>query len=414
MNEVETPNPGNRRTESKGSAHIPYALSTAAEWAWRIIIVAIASYAFYWALSKISLVIISLAIAILLTCLIYPVVAFLRQHKVLPGIATAIAELGLIAVVILLLMLVGQQLTSGFSSLSDQVSQGYNQLMALLQNLPFDVGADQLDSYISQFGSWLQENSSAVISGVASVGSRAADFGTGMIICLFALIFFLLEGERIWLFVVNLFPRAARQPINGAGRRGWRSLTSYVHVQVFVAFIDAVGIGLSAFFLGVPLAIPVAVLVFLGSFIPIVGAVVTGAVAVLLALVANGLVNALLMLLMVLVVQQIESNILQPLVMGKAVSLHPLAVFLAVAMGSLLYGIVGALFAVPLMAVLNTVIRYLAGREWETDSSIRTTPFYFPHEIERKKKKDVSEKVKERLEALKKSEKKKNVSSIGI
>lgn len=403
------------KTDRVSSTHIPFALNTAAEWAWRLIVIIIALYAVFIGLSKISLVVVSVAIAALLACLIYPLVYFLRKHKVWPGIATAIAELGLIAVVVLLLMLVGQQLTTGFSSLSDQVVQGYNQLMAGLQNLPFDIGADRIDNYISDIANWLKENSSTVMSGVASVGSTAADFGTGLILCLFSLIFFLLEGERIWLFLVGLFPRAARRPINGAGRRGWRSLVSYVQVQVFVAFIDAVGIGLSAFLLGVPLAFPVAVLVFLGAFVPIIGAVLTGAIAVLLALVANGLVNALLMLLMVLVVQQIESNILQPLIMGKAVSLHPLAVFLAVAVGSILFGIVGALFAVPIMATLNTVIRYLAHREWEKDETIRTQPYLFDHEIQRKKKKDISEKLQERIDALKKNDShKKDVSSIGI
>lgn len=395
-------------------AHIPFALSTAAEWAWRLIVVGIAGYAIFTALSKVSLIVISLAVAVLIAALIYPVVYFLRRHKIRAGLATAIAELGLIIGVILLLTLVGQQLTSGFSSLSTQVVEGYNQLMASLQNLPFNFGAEQLDSYISQFANWLKENSSTVLSGVASVGSTAADFGTGLIICLFALIFFLMEGERIWLFLVGLFPKAARRPLNGAGRRGWKSLVSYVHMQVLVAFIDAAGIGLSAFFLGVPFALPVAVLVFIGSFIPMVGAVVTGAVAVLLALVANGLVNALLMLLMVIIVQQIEGHILQPLVMGKAVSLHPLAVFLGVAGGSLLFGIAGALFAVPILAVLNTVIRYLAHREWEDDSSIRSEPFLFEHEIERKKKKDIAQKVKERIEALRKDGREKDVSSIGI
>ncbi|MFF0905054.1 UNVERIFIED_CONTAM: AI-2E family transporter [Kocuria sp. CPCC 205316] len=122
---------------------------------------------------------------------------------------------------------------------------------------------------------------------------------------------------------------------------------------------------------------------FLGSFIPIVGAVATGAVAVLVALVANGFTNALLMLAVVLLVQQIEGNVLQPLLMGKAVSLHPLAVFLAVACGAILYGISGALFAVPVLAFLNTVVRYLAGGHWRTDDEIAWEPYYYPWEIKK-------------------------------
>lgn len=386
-------------------SHVPFALQTAAAWAWRLMIVGIAGAALYWMLSQVSLIVISVMIAALLAGLLSPVVYFFRRNRIHAGIATAITELGLIVGVIGLLAMVGQQLTSGFSSLADQVIEGWNQLVALLNNLPIDLGADQIDQYISQLLTTLQANTSGILDGVASVGSTAADLGTGLVIVLFTLIFFLMEGERIWLFVVKLFPRASRRAVNGAGRRGWKSLVSYVRVQVFVAAVDAVGIGLSAFFLGVPLALPLGVLVFLGSFIPIVGALLTGAIAVLLALVANGLVNALIMLAMVLIVQQIESNILQPLVMGKAVSLHPLAVVIAVVGGSILYDIVGALFAVPVLAVVNTIIRYLAGREWENDPDIRETEFLYPHEIKRREKKDIAEKVKERLNRIKEAEK---------
>jgi predicted PurR-regulated permease PerM len=147
-------------------------------------------------------------------------------------------------------------------------------------------------------------------------------------------------------------------------------MVSYVRIQMFVAFVDAVGIGVGAAIIQVPLALPLAVLVFIGSFIPVVGALVTGAIAVLLALVANGPINALIMLAIVLVVQQLESHILQPLVMGKAVALHPVAVILSVAAGSYLAGIPGALFAVPLLAVVNTAVRYIAGRTWEHDEGL--------------------------------------------
>ncbi|WP_421083577.1 AI-2E family transporter [Rothia nasimurium] len=384
---------------------VPFALQVAAAWAWRLAIVGIVLAALYWMLAKISLIVISIMIAALLAGLISPVVYFLRKNRIPAGIATALTEIGFIGGVVGLLAIVGQQLTSGFSSLSDQVVEGWNQLVAMLNNLPIDLGADKIDQYISQLISTLQENTSSILNGVASVGSTAADIGTGTIIVLFTLIFFLMEGEKIWLFTTKLFPQDARRAVNGAGRRGWKSLVSYVRVQVFVAAVDAVGIGLSAFFLGVPLAMPLGVLVFLGSFIPVVGALLTGAIAVLLALVANGLVNALIMLAMVLIVQQIESNILQPLVMGKAVALHPLAVVVAVLAGSMLFGIIGALFAVPVLAVVNTVIRYLAGREWENDSDIRDEEFLYPHEKKRLERKAIAEKVKERLNRIKEADK---------
>lgn len=400
----------NTRFAELSDQTVPFGFQIAAAWSWRLIVIAVAAAGLWWAASKVSLVIISIMIAALLAGLLTPVVYFLRKRGVWAGLATAIAELGMIAIVIGLLTLVGQQLASGISALSGQVAEGYRQLIAQLNNLPFDIGIDQLDSYLSNILNTLKENSGTILNGVASVGSTAADIGTGAVIALFTLIFFLLEGEKIWLFLVRLFPRNSQRAINGAGRRGWVSLVSYVRVQVFVAFVDALGIGLSAFFLGVPLALPLGVLVFLGSFIPVVGALITGSMAILLALVANGPVNALIMLIMVLVVQQVESHILQPLVMGKAVALHPLAVVFAVAAGSLLFGILGALFAVPVLAVLNTVVRYLAHREWETDTEIRETEFLYPHEIERKRKKDIAHRVKERVERLKSKDEDETVS----
>src|SRR5690625_2819836 len=156
---------------------------------------------------------------------------------------------------------------------------------------------------------------------------------------LFALIFFLKDGPKIWNFLLNFVPRNHRRAVDGAGYAGWGALGSYVRVQIFVAFVDAVGIGVGAWILGVPLAMPLGVLVFLGSFIPIVGAVLTGAVAVLLALVANDWTNALLMLGVVLVVKQVESNVLQPLIIGEAVNLHTLSVFLYESVGNATLGL---------------------------------------------------------------------------
>ena len=272
--------------------------------------------------------------------------------------------------------------------------QGYQQLIGWLKNLGYEFGADQMNQLLDQMESAATNNPSSVLHGVSQVGSTAAEVATGTLLTLFTLVFFLMEGERIWLFVTRLFPKDARAAVNGAGRAGWKSLGAYVRVQILVAAIDAVGIGIGAAILGVPLAIPLGVLVFLGSFVPVIGALISGAVAVLLALVALGPVQALIMLGIVLLVQQLESHILQPLIMGKAVSLHPLAVIFSVAGGSMIFGAVGALFAVPTLAVVNAVVRYLANRDWEKEAS-REEEFLFPHELERRKKAEESEKAKE-------------------
>lgn len=387
-----------------GAPDIPFALNVAAAWSWRVIVILAMAAALVYLCRSVSTVIVAVLVAALLAGLLSPFVLWFRSKKVRAGIATAIVELGGILVVLGLLTLVGQQLIKGFTELSDQVVVGYQKLMSWLSDGPLQVSVDQIDHAVSSLTTTVKENSSQLMSGAAAVGSTAGEVGTGLLIMLFTLIFFLLEGEKIWLFLLKFVPRKARTAVNGAGRRGWHSLVSYARVQVLVAFVDAVGIGLAALILGVPLAFPLGVLVFLSSFIPVVGALVSGAVAVLLALVANGPINAVIMLAAVLLVQQVESHILQPLVMGKAVSLHPLAVVLAVALGSMVLGIIGALFAVPVLAVVNTVVRYLANREWETDPNIRTTPYAFDWEIQRAQKKSAGQKVKDKFSSVVKNQ----------
>jgi predicted PurR-regulated permease PerM len=187
----------------------------------------------------------------------------------------------------------------------------------------------------------------------------------GALLTLFSLIFLLADGRRIWYWVLGFLPARAHAPIDWAGSAGWVAVGQYVRVQIFVAFVDAVGIGLGAALLGVPLPIPIAILVFLGSFIPFLGAIVTGALAVFISLVYNGPINALAMLGVVILVQQIESHVLQPLVMGNAVKVHPLGVVLAVSTGALLAGIPGALFAVPLAAAGSAMVNALNERQWD-------------------------------------------------
>jgi predicted PurR-regulated permease PerM len=261
---------------------------------------------------------------------------------------------------------VGRQISAGFAQLWDEALAGLSEIQRWLSEGPLQITAAQMDTYISDARNIVQNNQGSLVSGVLSVGSSAGHILTGALIALFVLAFFLLEGERIWRFLVGLLPRAARRATDGAGRVGWTSLVHYVRIQVVVAAVDAIGIGVGAAILGVPLALPLGILVFVFSFIPVVGALVSGVVAVLLALVANGLVNAVIMLVIVLAVQQLESHILQPLIMGRAVSLHPVAVILSVAAGSFLAGIPGALFAVPTLAVANSAVRYIASRAWET------------------------------------------------
>jgi putative heme transporter len=360
------------RTDREIDQDIPYGVRIAAAWAWRMGLILLVVGALIWMLSHVSFLIIPVLVAALLAGLLSPVSRWLVRRHVPKGLAVAITILGFIGAIVGALTLVGRQLIQGFGELWSQALTGVHQVQTWLSEGPLHLTAAQIDKYIEEGAAALQNNSSSILSGALTFGSTAGHFAAGLVLALFVLIFFLLEGDRIWAFLVRLLPRRARRATDGAGRRGWASMVSYTRIQMFVAFVDAVGIGVGAALLGVPLALPLCVLVFLGSFIPVVGALVTGAIAVLLALVANGPVNALFMLAVVLGVQQLEAHILQPLVMGKAVALHPVAVILSVAAGSYLAGIPGALFSVPLLAVANSSIRYIAGRTWEHEEVLET------------------------------------------
>ncbi|MBT2248506.1 AI-2E family transporter [Pseudarthrobacter enclensis] len=344
---------------------IPYGVRIAAAWSWRLGLILLMAGTLIWLLSHITFLIIPVMVAALLAGLLSPVTAWLKRRGLPAGLAVAVTVLGFIAVISGALALVGRQLVIGFGELWQQALEGVRQVQTWLSDGPLHLTAAQIDEYVKEASDALQNNSSSILSGALSFGSTAGHFAAGLLLALFILIFFLLEGDRIWAFLVRLLPRKARAATFGAGRKGWASMVSYARIQMFVAAVDAVGIGAGAAIIGVPLALPLGVLVFLGSFIPVVGALVTGAIAVLLALVANGPVNALIMLAIVLLVQQLEGHILQPLVMGKAVSLHPVAVILSVAAGSYLAGIPGALFSVPILAVANSAVRYIAARTWE-------------------------------------------------
>lgn len=254
-------------------------------------------------------------------------------------------------------------MAQGIGELWDQASQGVEALLAWLAAGPLGLSPETVDGWWQQLQGALADSGSQLVSGALKATETVGAVLAGALIALFCTFFFLLDGRAIWTWVVRLLPLRARDRAHQAGRRGWVTLGGYTRTQILVAAVDAVGIGVSAAVLRVPLALPLAVLVFLGSFVPIVGALVTGAVAVLVALVAQGPGVALIMLAAVLAVQQLEGHVLQPFLMGHAVSLHPVAVLLVVAGGSLVAGIIGALLAVPIAATLNTVVLYLHGHD---------------------------------------------------
>lgn len=336
----------------------------AAAWSWRFLVVAGAIAVLIFLVIQLRLLIIPLLIGVLLASLLQPFSGLLQRRLRFPKwLAVITAMVTLLGTVTGLVWLVVSEIRAGYASIEARAVERYGELIDWA-TMTFGLSENTISDWIANAIDELEIDPDFLLSGALSVGSTAAEVATGAVLALFALLFFLIDGPRIWAFIVRLFPKPARVPVDGAGKAGWLTLSNFAKVQIFVAFVDAVGIGLGAVILQLPLALPIAVAVFLGSFVPIVGAVVTGALAVFIALVYYDIVIALIMLAIVLLVQQVESNVLQPLVMGQAVKVHPLAVVLAVAAGGFLAGIPGILFAVPVAAVLNVVVRYLASGAW--------------------------------------------------
>ncbi|MFV2101264.1 AI-2E family transporter [Micromonospora sp. LOL_024] len=349
-------------TTSRDDADVPRALRIAAAWSWRLIVIGIVGWALLRFVGAIRIVIVPLLVALLLAALLAPAVGWLLRARFPRTLATAVVLIGGLAAVVGTLTLVVNQFIAGLPELTASASAGIGQIQDWLREGPLNLSDGQLDQYIEAGQNWINENSQSLTDGAISTAGTVVEVLTGTLLVLFATFFFLRDGERIWRFVVGTFPVAARWPADDAGRASWLTLVAYVRATVLVAFIDAVGIGIALVVFDVPFAFPLAALVFLGAFIPIVGATLSGAVAVLVALVDGGWVTALIILGAVIVVQQVEGNILQPWIMGRAVALHPLPVVLAVTAGVVLDGIFGALVAVPLVAVLNTAVRRLSRR----------------------------------------------------
>lgn len=342
---------------STPSSAVPQPVRVATEWAWRGLVLAAAVAAILYALSAVSEVVIPVIVATLLAALLQPVHNRLRR-VMKPGPAAGITVLGTILAIAGLLTLVVTQVANGFVDIARSVATGFDQIRDWLRTT-FNITDSQFTEYADQLRNTITSNEGLRSSLTHSLGT-ATHAVAGLFIALFALFFFLYEGHRIWAWVVRLFPRAAREKVNSSGLVAWGQLSSFTRATVVVAFVDAVGITIGAVILRVPFAPAIGVLVFLGAFVPIVGALLSGTVAVLLALVEHGPVTALLMLGVVLLVQQLESHILQPFLLGRAVAVHPLAVILAIGAGVVLAGIIGALVAVPLVAVLNAVVKHLA------------------------------------------------------
>ncbi|KOG43993.1 membrane protein [Streptomyces virginiae] len=346
---------------------VPWGVRVAAEAGWRFLVLAATLWVIMRVIGSVRLVVLAFAAALLITALLEPTVSRLHRAGLSQGLSTALTALFGFVVLGLIGWFVVWQVLDNLDTLSGRLQEGIEELKRWLLDSPFHVTEQQINDVAGSLSDAIGTSTSEITSTGLRGVTVLVEIITGMLLAMFSTLFLLYDGRRIWQWTLKLVPAAARPDVADAGPAAWGTLTAYVRGTLIVAFIDALFIGLGIYFLGVPLAVPIAVVIFLASFVPLVGAVASGALAVVVALVTQGVFTALMTLLVVLVVQQIEGHVLQPFILGRAVRVHPLAVVLAVATGGVVAGIGGAVVAVPLVAVANTVIGHLRANGGDDD-----------------------------------------------
>ncbi len=330
-----------------------------AEWCWRLLIILVAVLAVAYLAHKLTTVVIPVAIALLAAALLSPLVDLLQRLGIPRGIGVFVALVGSLGLLAGIFTFVIEQFITGVPQLTDEFKTSIHTVQDWLINGPLHLSNDQIRNGGNTIIKTLEANQDSLTSGALTTAAAVGEFLTGAFLTLFILIFFLYGGDQIWNFVTRIVPTPQRERVRTAGRLGFGTLIGFVRATVVVAAVDAIGIGAGLAILSVPLALPLASLVFIGAFIPIVGSLLAGFIAVFLALMTKGFVTALIVLGITVAVMQLEGHVLQPLLLGRAVRIHPLAVVLAITAGVVLAGIAGGLLAVPFVAVMNTAIRSL-------------------------------------------------------
>jgi predicted PurR-regulated permease PerM len=340
---------------------VPRGLVTASELGWRFLVVVAAVAVLAYALWYVRLVALPAFIALLIATLLVPPVAALVRRGVSRGLATTIVFVTALLVVFGLASLVVPPFISELGVLADTVAGGAQELGRLVASGPFGITEAEVQRAVDSASQRLQASSGQIASGVLSGAMIFGQIVASALLTAVLVFFFVKDGAWLWSWIVRLFPRRIRARVDQAGDTGWSVLSAYVRGVVLVATIDAVFIGIGMTLVGMPLVLPLAVLTFVAAFVPIIGAVVAGSAAVLIALVSNGVGAALVVLGIVLLVQQLEGNVLYPLIMRRTMEMHPVATLMAVGAGGVLAGIIGALVAIPITAVVATTIPILRG-----------------------------------------------------
>lgn len=334
-------------------------LGTLAIRALQIMIVVAIAAAVIIGIQQVTVVTIPLVIALIFASAFAPVMSWLRRHGVPSLVATLLALLAILVILGGVSWLIVWAVRDQWDELYTQAEQGFQDLLAWVNTLPFEIDQAQIDEWLAALGDFVTsaQFGSGALAGVGAV----ANFVTGLVLMVVMLFFFLKDGPQMWAFVLRPFRGENYERAVRIGDKTVSTLGSYVRGTATVAAVDAVGILIGLLILQVPLAIPLAVLVFLLAFIPIVGATLAGILAALVALVAHGWVIALIVVGVVVLVNQLEGNFLQPVLMGRSMKLHAFVVLVALTVGTVLAGIIGAVLAVPITAVAWGIVQVWDG-----------------------------------------------------
>jgi predicted PurR-regulated permease PerM len=339
---------------------VPAGLHRASEWTWRLLLLAAGVLAVGWALSKVFLVVVVVIAALLLTALINPLADRLRARGWSTGPATAVAVITGLALIVGIVAFVAPSLVSEFATLGDKTSEAIREAQRWLVHGPLGLSAHQVDRIANGLVRQIQGGGgSSMVSGVVSGAVAVGTVIAAILLTVVLTVFFVRDGRVIFTWLVGLLPQTSRDRALQVGDIAWSTLAGYIRGIAIVGLFDAVCIGIALALLGIPLVFPLMLLTFIGAFVPIVGATVAGLVSVLIALVDHGLTAAVVLLVVILAVQQIEGNVLYPVVMRRAVEVHPVAILLGVAVGGLVAGVVGAIIAVPVVAIIGRVLALL-------------------------------------------------------
>lgn len=340
---------------------VPETLQAAAGWSWRILVIAAAVTALGILARKLELAVLPMLTAVLLTGLLQPINSRLRKLRLGRGVSATLTMLLAVAVLGGVGAFVANRAAAGYPELVTQINDLISRTQNWLINGPLNLDAKSVNNVGQDISDYLGGRQSEIVKGAVSAGRTALDVLTALVLTFFLTIFLLYDGRNIFRWMTNGFPARLRPKVDEVGERMWETVSGYVSGTFIVATFHGIAMGITLAIVGVPLVAPLAVLIFIGGFVPLIGAVVFGGLAVLVTLVTNGPTAAIVVLIVLLVENQIEGHVLQPFIVGRHVSLHPMAIALTLAAGALLAGVPGAIFGVPLVAALNAAFKALRG-----------------------------------------------------